>query len=208
MHDDADRPPVRRAWAAVIALNPADYHRQPWKNGGGVSELIASAHEPGAAAAWQGLAWSFSRTGFQGPSAFSDLSGFERIQLLASGRGLRLRALDSGPDIPLTPGIPVRFDGGRRLEGAPDGPVEVVNLMGRTGRVTLAMTLAGPGDGPRRFDGGTVLVHAPFGPVLLRAGTDRHELGKGWTLRADEAEVGIEVLEGRALVATIGAVAR
>ena len=45
--------------------------------------------------------------------------------------------------------------GGRRLEGMPDGPVEVVNLMGRTGRVTLAMAIAAAGG----------LTPAPAGPL-------------------------------------------
>lgn len=117
-------------------LAPATYRRQPWKNGLGESVEIA-AERDGDGEGWNGLVWSLSRTGFDRPSRFSDLTGIDRIITVVRGSGLTLRALDGGADIAVPPLVPTAFDGGRALEGIPDGPIEVVNLMGRQGRVRI-----------------------------------------------------------------------
>lgn len=180
----------------MIALDPSGYVRQPWKNGGGVSEEIAARRE---GEGWEGLVWSFSRTGFSGRARFSDLSGVARVLVLASGAAFTLRALDAGADIAVEPAAPVAFDGGRRLEAATGGAVEVVNLMGRIGHVSIAMALAGETDGPREVRANVVLLHAAFGPVRLAQGL----LAAGGTWLFDEGRATVAVRTGRVLVGTV-----
>ena len=64
------------------------------------------------------------------PGAFSDLSGFDREQVLVCGQGLVLETPSGEIDV-RQPFKPVRFAGETgivsRLEA---GPVEVVNLLG------------------------------------------------------------------------------
>jgi len=200
----------------VIALDPSGYRRQPWKNGGGVSEEIVARRERDSAG-WQDLVWSFSRTSFAGPLHFSDLAGFQRMLVLVDGIGLLLRAWDDGDDIEVPRWVPISFDGGRMLEGVPAGRVDVVNLMGRADRVHLSMTIIGESN-DYAFEGDVVLLHAAFGRVGL--GHDlllphhwaedgrwddymSNGVPRGGTLLFDEGLAKFFLLGGQALVATI-----
>jgi hypothetical protein len=162
----------------VILIDPATYRRQPWKNGLGVSEEIAAERD--GEGEWAGLVWSFSRTSFDRPLAFSDLAGIDRIITVVEGSGLSLRARDGGADIVVPPLTPTAFDGGRALEGVPDGPVRVVNVMGRRGRVRIQAAVVRPGEA-RSIDAAIVLAHAAWGEAVL----GKAVLPAGWTVRGD-----------------------
>ena len=75
----------------LTALDPAGYRHMPWKNGGGVTTDFADFTLPGfAPGSWEGLVWRFGRTAIVAPGPFSDLSGYDRHQVLVSGSGLVL----------------------------------------------------------------------------------------------------------------------
>jgi environmental stress-induced protein Ves len=186
----------------MILLDPAGYTRQPWKNGLGVSVEIAAERD---GEGWEGLVWSFSRTGFAVPSAFSDLRGIDRIIAVVEGSGLTLRALDRGESLSARPLQPLGFDGGRKFEGVPDGPLRVCNLMGRRGRVRIAMRFVMSGAPRQTAKGGIVLMHACQGEVHLADGT---VLPAEWTRRHEADPVELGVLSGVLLVATIDRLAR
>lgn len=185
----------------MILLDPAGYRRQAWRNGLGVSEEIAA--EPDGDGAWTRLVWSLSRTGFDRPLAFSDLSGIERIITVVEGGGLLLRARDGGADIAVPPLAPTGFDGGRALEGVPDGAIRVVNLMGRRGQVRLAVEVAPAGLPVRRINADHVLLHAFAGDAVL---TDGSRLPAGWTLRCDGVLPDLSPRGCALLIATIARV--
>src|SRR5262245_30603214 len=116
-----DRQPARQrrgGLGMITPIDPAQYRRTPWKNGGGVT--IDIAEDDG---------WRFGRTPITAPGPFSDYTGFDRAQVLVSGCGLVLETPDGEIDV-RTPFKPVTFAGETpivsRLEA---GPVEVVNLI-------------------------------------------------------------------------------
>ena len=120
----------------ITRLDPAQYTRTPWKNGGGTTTTIAE--EPGV--------WQFGRTPITEAGPFSDYTGYDRIQVLVRGRGLLLCTPVGTLDL-RDPFRPVRFRGKTpivsRLEA---GPVEVVNLIGRRAAVSVELDVLGEGE--------------------------------------------------------------
>lgn len=88
-------------------LTPADYRRQPWANGRGVTVELARADGP------QGLLWRLSMATVAEDGPFSLFPGIERNLTVISGPGFRLSgegiALNAGPLAPVAfPGdVPV-----------------------------------------------------------------------------------------------------
>jgi uncharacterized protein len=151
--------------ALITSLPQSGFRRAPWKNGGGVSLVFAELRAPEAAPDdWSGVIWQFGRTTISAPTPFSDLSGYDRLQTVISGRGLVLETNAGEVDL-REPLRVVRYDGAlkimTRLES---GPVEVVNLMGRRDRVALEMHVIEVG-GSLDLKEGTVILYAPGGQV-------------------------------------------
>ena len=119
----------------IRRLDPAQYRRTPWKNGGGTTIDIAGQDD----------VWRFGRTPITKPGPFSDYTGFDRVQVLVEGRGLVLETPDGEIDVRL-PFRPVRFKGETpitsRLEA---GPVEVVNLIGKRSDVAIDLRVLSAG---------------------------------------------------------------
>ena len=177
----------------ITELDPKDYRRTPWKNGGGVTIDIAE----------QDNAWRFGRTPITAPGPFSDYSGFDRAQVLVSGNGLVLQTPDGEIDV-RTPFKPVRFAGETaitsRLES---GPVEVVNLIGNraTVRIDLQVLRAGAAIGR---SAGTHIVYAADGPVALAIDRASHRLAADHALRIDLPSPGmIACTDGVLLVGSV-----
>ena len=99
----------------AVLIDPAGYRQTPWKNGGGVTVDIAGAfREDARAGQWDDMIWRFGWTTIAKPAPFSDLSGFDRMQVVVRGHGLVLRTPDADIDEPLSPPVvhpPLRFDG-------------------------------------------------------------------------------------------------
>jgi environmental stress-induced protein Ves len=159
----------------ITPLEPAQYRRTPWKNGGGTTVDIAE----------QGEIWRFGRTPITQPGPFSDYSGFDRVQVLVAGRGLVLETPDGEIDVRI-PFKPVRFAGETpitsRLEA---GPVEVVNLIGKRAAVRIALVVLHPGD-RRTLEAGTHVAYAPTDAALEIDGK-HHRLPADHALRLDAA---------------------
>ena len=186
---------------SIERLDPGSYRRTPWKNGGG--ELVIIADGGGEGWGSGGLAWHFGRTAIVAEGPFSDLSGFERLQVVIKGRGLVL--LTPAGEIDLrVPFQPRRYDGGTpivtRLE---DGPVEVVNLIADRKSFDINLRVGEAGEsidlGP-----GEHIVHAPTEAVVLEVAGQRHELPGDHALRArSDAWTDCLVVSGRALVGSV-----
>ena len=177
----------------ITLLDPAQYRRTPWKNGGGVMIEIAEA----------GDTWRLSRTSIVDPGPFSDYSGCERVQVVVAGRGLVLQTPDGEIDV-RTPFKPVRFAGETpitsRLE---EGPVEVVNLIGQRAavHVDLAILRAGQSLALRP---GTHIAYCAGGPARLEAGGKQYALAADHGLRIEApGSTMLAVPGGRVIVASI-----
>jgi len=160
----------------ITTLAPSTYRRTPWKNGGGITIDIAEQDD----------AWRFGRTPITAPGPFSDYSGFDRAQVLISGRGLVLETPDGEIDV-RTPFTPVAFAGETpivsRLEA---GPVEVVNLIGNRARVRIDLQVLQAGAALGR-SAGIHLAYAVSGPAALVTEGAAHRLAADHTLRVDVA---------------------
>jgi environmental stress-induced protein Ves len=158
----------------ITPLDPERYVRTPWKNGGGVTVDIA----------FEGDVWRFSRTPITQAGPFSDYTGFDRLQVLISGRGLVLKTPAGEIDV-RRPFQPVRFAGETpivsRLEA---GPVEVINLMGERGRVALDLVVLEAGRSRRL---GPDIADGPAGQATLSMAGETHELQSDRGLRIEDA---------------------
>jgi environmental stress-induced protein Ves len=149
-------------------LKSEDYTRSPWKNGGGIFTDIADAHRTDAPVKdWDSLLWRFAATPIVAPGPFSYMAGIDRLQMVVGGRGLVLKS--SGQEFDeREPFTTVRFTGELEIvTELEEGPVEVVNLMGRRGAVAIELeALREPGE--RRLSAGTHLVYAARGDCSIR----------------------------------------
>jgi uncharacterized protein len=133
----------------ITRLDPAQYRRTPWKNGGGTTVDIAEHDD----------VWRFGRTPIVQPGPFSDYSGFDRVQVLVAGRGLVLETPDGEIDV-REPFKPVRFAGETTIRSRLEaGPVEVVNLIGKRAAVRIALEVLGPGS-TWTLEAGTHIAYA------------------------------------------------
>jgi uncharacterized protein len=94
----------------------------PWKNGGGVTREIARAELDGQ------VLWRLSMADVATDGPFSDFSGVMRILTVIAGGSMELTTPEGV--LLARPGVPVRFDGGLKVESRlTDGPLRDLNLM-------------------------------------------------------------------------------
>jgi environmental stress-induced protein Ves len=177
----------------ITRLDPAQYRRTPWKNGGGVMVEIAGAGET----------WRLSRTAIVEPGPFSDYSGCDRVQVVVGGRGLVLQTPDGEIDV-RAPFMPVRFAGETpitsRLEA---GPVEVVNLIGARGAVRVDLKVLGAGQS-LALGAGTHIAYGADGSADLDSQRKRYALAADHGLRIEAAgSTMLACSSGRVIVASI-----
>jgi len=161
----------------ITPLNPAGYVRTPWKNGGGFTVDIAA----------DGDVWRFSRTPITAAGPFSDYSGFDRLQVLVTGRGLVLQTPTGEIDM-RRPFRPARFAGETpivsRLEA---GPVEVINLMGERSKVRINLAVLEAGQS-QHLGKGIHIAYCPGGRAALRLANETHDLQADGGLRTEDVD--------------------
>ncbi|MBL8833452.1 MAG: HutD family protein [Rhodospirillales bacterium] len=190
---------------ACTPIPPDRFIAFPWKNGLGVTMDIAAAYSPGGGPGnWDSTLWRFGRTGIGKPGPFSDMTGFERVQIVVQGRGLRLRAADGHEIDVRTPFVPVRFDGATKIDSVlDDGPVEVVNLIVRRSHAVGDLAVATTGT-RATLAPAIHVVYAPETAVGAKVDGAAHDIPSGHALRIDGAAT-VEFAQGRAVIATIAA---
>lgn len=150
-------------------LRRDDFASLPWKNGLGVSRVIAS--EP-PRTDYDALLWQVSTTEITADGPFSDLPGMDRRFMLIEGAGVQLAfsVVPSGAPLRFAsaaPFAPVEFRGDWkthcRLTG---GPVQVLNVMTRRGRVDAVL-------GVKRWGGAMLCLQRP-GESLLAVMLEGH----------------------------------
>jgi uncharacterized protein len=120
----------------VTRLRAAQYPAQPWKNGLGVSRMIAE-FPPGAS--FDSVLWQVGSTEIGADCPFSDLPGLDRQFMVIEGAGVELACVDDTNGASVRKRIhalnaPFAFRGdwrtSCRLLG---GPVRVLNVITRRG---------------------------------------------------------------------------
>lgn len=177
----------------ITRLDPSQYRRTPWKNGGGVTVDIAE----------QDGVWRFGRTPITAPGPFSDYAGFDRLQVLVGGSGLALDTPDGEIDV-RRPFEPVRFAGETRITSRLEaGPVEVVNLIGARAKVRIALTVL-RADDALTIEPGTHLAYAAHGAAALAIDGTPHRLAADHALRVEASSS--TVVEGIGGVLLLGSI--
>ena len=193
----------------LTRLDPAGYRHTPWKNGGGITIDIAESLLPGfLPGSWEGLVWRFGRTAIVTPGPFSDLSGFDRQQVLVAGSGLVLETPDGEIDV-RRPFTPVRFAGETRIVSRLEtGPVEVVNLLGDRSRVSTDLWCLAAG-ATNSCPAGIHILYAAATSCDLTINGNACELATGHAIRIDaEESFAIASRVGTVIVASIFPVVR
>ncbi|MES2196169.1 MAG: HutD family protein [Pseudomonadota bacterium] len=188
----------------LTTIDPAAFRHTPWKNGGGVTIDIAESLLDGfAPGSWDGMVWRFGRTAIVTPAPFSDLSGFDRQQVLVSGSGLVLETPAGEIDVRQL-FKPVRFAGETRIVSRLEaGPVEVVNLIGDRSRVATDLACLAAG-ATASLPTGIHVIYAAATPCAFAINGHACEIAAGHAMRIDADEtIAIASLLGTAIVASI-----
>lgn len=125
-------------------LRSGDYASLPWKNGLGVSRIIASHPH---AAGYDAAMWQVGATDIGIDCPFSSLTGMDRHFMLLSGAGVELTCVDVVAGINVRhavkePFAPVAFRGDWQTTcKLLDDPVQVLNVMTRRGRAGARISL-------------------------------------------------------------------
>jgi environmental stress-induced protein Ves len=185
----------------VERLEPKGYRRIPWKNGGG--ELVVIADSGGEGWRSGGFSWHFGRTTIAEPGPFSDLAGFERLQVVIRGRGLVLVTPTNEIDL-RSPFKPRRYDGGTpivtRLE---DGGVEVVNLIADRRRFDINLRVIEAGEGIDLAPGDHI-VHAADQEAHFDLDGQDYSLAEDHALRLGMSAWGaLTVARGRVVIGSV-----
>jgi uncharacterized protein len=165
-------------------IRSADYHRIPWKNGGGMlGDIIASPDGAGL----DSFDWRLStaHVGHDGP--FSVFPGIDRTMKIMGGAELRLQitGMDS---VTLTPdSAPFDFPGDAPTEAfLGNGPIDNLNIMVRRGKFASSMRQSMIRDefwlSP--LPGHTLLMFLEKGTVGAQGTEDRQIVEPGDTLLA------------------------
>lgn len=139
-------------------LTQADYTRQPWKNGKGVTVELARADRGG------GMLWRLSMATVAEDGPFSLFPGVERNLTVLTGPGFRL--VGEGIALDCLPLRPVAFPGDVqvRAEGTNGQTSTDFNVM--TAR-SLPRPEVRPLEGPTDLPAGGLLALFALGPVAL-----------------------------------------
>jgi environmental stress-induced protein Ves len=128
----------------MVILRTGDFTKLPWKNGLGVSHVIAS--DP-PAAGYDTVNWQVGTTEFGFDCPFSNLAGMDRQFMLLSGGGVELHCIDvvAGVDVRGKvdrPFVPFAFSGDWQTTCRMLGnPVQVFNVMTRRGKATARISI-------------------------------------------------------------------
>lgn len=166
-------------------LKPADYERQPWRNGGGTTTELAIQRAPGD----DRWLWRVSIAEVARSGPFSDFGGHDRTIVLLDGDGMELAFEGHGTHRIDHPHQPFAFDGAWkadcRLLG---GPVRDLNLIVDRERAHGSVAIhAAYGGEAFSIPADWALFLCLRGAVEVEVAGAKHVLHQGELLRIDEA---------------------
>ena len=178
----------------MLVLRTGDIASLPWKNGLGVSHVIAA--EP-ANATYEALLWQVSTTAIEVDCPFSSLPGMDRHFTLLEGEGVELDCRDASGRVEVRHAVqaqfaPFEFRGDWtthcRLLG---GPVRVLNVMTRRGHVGAKLEFIHTSASWQieQLSGATLIAIVLKGAMRVEPGTAASgpDPGRGIVLNENEA---------------------
>jgi environmental stress-induced protein Ves len=125
----------------AIHLPAAQHAKVPWKNGLGVSQIIAS-DPPGAG--YDVLRWQVGSTQITADSPFSSLPDLDRHFMVIEGAGVELTSIDEHGATRTHPVLALRLPYQFRGDWKTDcrllaGPVRVFNVIARRGKARASV---------------------------------------------------------------------
>lgn len=113
-------------------LRATNYHRMPWKNGGGETrEILVSP--PGASL--DALDWRISLATIASDGPFSAFDGIQRTLCVIRGAGIRLQIANATPELLFEDSLPYTFAGEAAASSTLlAGPTVDLNVMSRRRR--------------------------------------------------------------------------
>lgn len=160
----------------MVRLPAAGQAKQPWKNGLGISQIVAQSPRD---AGFDALDWQLSSTGIAADCPFSSLPGLDRQFTLIEGAGVELSCAEPGIVQRIDkPHIPFAFRGDWRTHcRLLAGPVQVFNVMTRRGSCSARVEILPAG--------GVSMLRKAAGETLVAV-----ELGtlEAWLLQGEAAE--------------------
>lgn len=166
----------------ITLLDPADYRRMPWKNGGGTTTEIALAPLPGDSGRFL---WRVSIADVAQAGPFSAFRGYERLIAVVEGAGMRL-TVDGVPATVQHRAAAFRFSGDAVVDCALlDGPIRDFNLIVDRAHAEGRLDLVPAGGSVAVPEGSVALVHALDCGVTLRTADGEVRVPAGWTARLD-----------------------
>jgi len=148
--------------AAIRKITRDDHDVVPWKNGGGITRVIASGGSHGDHDDW---GWRVSIATVERDGAYSEFPGVNRLTTVVVGNGTDLFHPD-GSTIALNPLQPTLIPSDVALWGIlRDDPILNLNVMTRRGHYTASVEIVG-GPGETANDtglGDLLLVHVLSG---------------------------------------------
>jgi uncharacterized protein len=126
---------------SLIHLPAAQHAKVPWKNGLGVSRIIAG--EP-PEAGYDAVLWQVGSTEITADCPFSSLPGLDRQFMVVEGAGVELKSIDDHGATRTTPvtalQLPYAFRGDWKTDcRLLDGPVRVFNVACRRGKAAATV---------------------------------------------------------------------
>lgn len=169
----------------------------PWRNGGGMTREIYVLPVPESGGAGFLARVSIADVDASGP--FSAYPGIDRVIMLLSGEGMRLRVGGSPgapDDVRLHANEPFAFDGGTPVDCEIASPTRDLNLMTFRGRATGSMTV---------HRGDTTATAGSDGDTLVVIGLDGGAVAGQTPLAALDSVISDRTLEiaGHAALITI-----
>lgn len=136
----------------IERIEPGQFVKQAWRNGGGTAHEILRVAPPGAAEGAFDVRISVAEIALSGP--FSTYQGYDRWLLLLEGHvALSLGSSKQSIDLAAPDAAPLRFDGATHMECTLKSPsARALNVFARRGKLDLALvvaeerTLEGPGE--------------------------------------------------------------
>lgn len=127
----------------IERIEPGQFVKQAWRNGGGTALEMLRVSPPGAAEGAFDVRISVADIALSGP--FSTYEGYDRWLLLLEGHvALSLGSSKQSIDLAAPDAAPLRFDGATHMECTlKSTSARALNVFARRGKLDLALVVAG-----------------------------------------------------------------
>jgi environmental stress-induced protein Ves len=183
----------------MTQLRAQDYHRMPWKNGGGETvEIIVSPEGAGLA----DFDWRISMATVASDGPFSIFPDIDRTLSILDGAGMTLSIEGRDPNLLTRDSAPLPFPADAATSATlADGPITDLNVMTRRGRISHRVErLAVETADEIHLTAETALILVDRGEIEITVGADRSRLAARDCLVVHEATEEVVAVSGQGTI--------